>query len=107
MKKQTMSSPRKTIPTPADLLAKADTVSEGINLADYRPVMSKLRDKGMPFRAVAAWLSNELGRPITHTMVFRLMREEIPAGVENVTGEELLAREFREEDEQEEKKGKK
>lgn len=97
MKKQ-INKPVRKIPSPEELMAKADAVADGFNLGDYRSVMFKLRHKGMTFRAIAAWLSEELGRPITHTQVFRMMQvnEEPPSGAEQ---DEALASELRAEDE--------
>lgn len=73
MKKLTKRTAQK-IPSPAELLAKADLVAGGFNLHDYRDVILKLRNKGLSFRAVAEWLSTELGRSITHVQVYRMLR---------------------------------
>ena len=102
MKKQNKALPRK-IPSPDELLAKAEAVADGFNLGDYRLVMHKLRAKGMTFRGIAAWLSKELERPITHTQVFRMMQLE-PAQ-DALEHDNLLAAELRDEDQLEEKKG--
>ena len=64
------------IPTPSQLLAKADEVEGGFDIKAYHPVMVKLRQKGLSFRAIAAWLSKELGMPITHVQVFRTMQAD-------------------------------
>ncbi|KAB2910888.1 MAG: hypothetical protein F9K30_22205 [Dechloromonas sp.] len=87
MKKPTKRTAQKT-PSPAELLAKADLVAGGFNLHDYRDVILKLRDKGLSFRAVAEWLSKELGRHITHVQVFRILKHEddTPEGIVHDAG---------------------
>jgi hypothetical protein len=66
-------------PTPAQLLAKADALPRGIILSDYLAVMWKLKDgKGMSLRQIAAWLTLELGVPVTHMQVYRAMESSLP-----------------------------
>ena len=97
MKKQSKISVPK-YPSPAELMAKADKLADGFNLSDYRSVIFKLRHKGLTFRAIAEWLTKELGRPITHTQVYRLLQvsDEPPSSEES---DILLSRELEAEDE--------
>ena len=106
MKKQIKPTAIK-IPSPADLLAKAEKVADGLNLADYRTVMFTLRHKGFTFRAIAEWMSAELHRPITHTQVFRLLQVDVEGNPEHSAEEhnERLSHELREENESESREG--
>lgn len=70
---------KQSIPTPAQLLAKANALPRGVTLSDYLQVMWTLkREKGMSLREIAAWLSVQLGVTVTHMQVYRAMEASLP-----------------------------
>ena len=56
-------------------MAKAEALPLTEDITNYVGVMRRLRDKGMTLRATADFMSKELGRRVTHTMVYRLLRD--------------------------------
>jgi hypothetical protein len=66
-------------PTPEELMAKVNALPPTEDMTGYIPAMKRLREKGFTLRKTADFLSNELGRRVTHTMVYRLLRDATPA----------------------------
>jgi len=64
----------KRIPAPVELLAEANKLPDTVELAEYVPVMWKLKSKGLSLRETAAWLSERLPIVVTHTQVLRLLK---------------------------------
>jgi hypothetical protein len=77
----------KRIPTPEELMAKVNALPPTEDITSYIPVMKRLREKGATLRATAEFMSNELGRRVTHTMVYRLLRDATPVPPEVLDGE--------------------
>jgi len=70
---------QKKPPTPAELLAKANSLPRGVVLSDYLGAMWTLKqEKGFSLREIAAWLSEQLDVRVTHMQVYRAMEGSLP-----------------------------
>lgn len=85
--KQKKQKPR--VLSPDKLLELADTLPRGVILSDYLQVMWLLKkEKGMSLREIAAWLTTQLQKPVTHMQVYRVMDGSIPDPSDAKTTEE-------------------
>ena len=55
-------------------MAKVKALPPTEDITNYVGVMRLLRSKGMTLRATADYLSQEFGRKVTHTTVYRLLK---------------------------------
>lgn len=69
------------------------------DLSKYVSVMSRLRDKGMTLRAIAEFLTAQLGVRVTHTAVFRLLKDTTKIPGEEYTFEDFTADQLMKRDE--------